>query len=131
MAAKVCVLILGLGVMAVALLQMRQARLQAVHDLAKIQREMLQRDRELFTVRTQIARAVTPESVQQIASTLGPLRPIGVDPLPALPETGLADASGVPSDPAAPRVQPAVDRGRGGPEVHPVARGRAAAPKRP
>lgn len=103
MAAKLCVLILGLGVMAVALLQFRQARLQAVHDLAGIQREMLLRDRELFAMRSQIAQAVTPERVQQIASTLGPLRPIGVDPLPGVGDTALA----ADVDPTKPTVRPA------------------------
>jgi Tfp pilus assembly protein PilX len=102
-AAKLCVLILGLGVMAVALLQFRQARLQAVHDLAGIQREMLLRDRELFAMRSQIAQAVTPERVQQIASTLGPLRPIGVDPLPGVGDTALA----ADLDPTKPTVRPA------------------------
>jgi hypothetical protein len=79
--AKLCVLILAIGTTAGTLLHLRQARLQAVHELAELQKRFNQHDRDLFTIRTQIAQAVTPERVQQMASTLGPMRPIGVDPL--------------------------------------------------
>jgi hypothetical protein len=73
MLAKICVLIVCLGVAAAVLLHMRQARLQAVHELAKVQLRMNERDRDLYRVRTQIAAKVTPERIEEAAKRFGPL----------------------------------------------------------
>jgi hypothetical protein len=82
--AKTCVLILSLGAAACVLLGLRQARLQAMHEIAGIQRRMNDHDRNLFRLRLEIAERVTPERVEQAAQKLGPMAPIGVDP----PEAG-------------------------------------------
>jgi hypothetical protein len=91
---KICILILSLGMTAGVLLHLRQARLQAVHELARVQLRMNERDRDLFRVRTQIARQVTPDRIEQAAKTFGPLTPVGVE---------TAAAPQPPADPAAPR----------------------------
>jgi hypothetical protein len=112
-AAKLCLLIVALGITGLSLLQIRQARLQAVHDLAQIQRQMLRDDRSLFELRTQIARAVTPARVHELAAKLGPMRPLGIDPLPGTgAELAGGEAGDGAIDPTKPVVQPAVDRPR-------------------
>ncbi len=82
MLAKLCVLILSLGVAAATLLHLRQARLQAVHELTKAQLRMHDRDRDLYLIRTRIAERITPERVEQIAQQYGPLKTLGVDKAP-------------------------------------------------
>lgn len=79
MLAKICMLILSLGITAGILLHLRQARLQAVHELARVQLRMNERDRDLFRIRTQIAQRVTPERIEEAAKRFGPLAPIGVE----------------------------------------------------
>jgi len=88
MLAKLSVLIVSLGVAAGILLHMRQARLQAVHELARAQVRMHERDRDLYRIRAAIAERITPERVEQLARQFGPLTPMGVDPAPERPETG-------------------------------------------
>ncbi len=85
MLAKLCVLIVSLGISAGVLLHLRQARLQAVHELAKAQLRMNARDRDLFRIRAEIAERITPERVEQMAQQFGPLTPLGVDAPEMLP----------------------------------------------
>ncbi len=91
MFAKVCVLILCVGVSASALLVLRQQRLVAVHRMAQVQRQIAQADRDLMTLRVRLAQAISVGRVERMAAALGPLRPIGVDP----PDQGEGGAGGV------------------------------------
>jgi hypothetical protein len=71
--------ILSLGLCAAALLSLRQMRTQAAHELAEARLRVLQRDNELWRLRAQIAERITPEHVQELASKIHPLKPVGVD----------------------------------------------------
>lgn len=81
MLAKIAFLILSVGVSACVLLTVRQQRLEAVHDLADVQRSMSRLDQDLFRLRVAIAQGVAPERVTSLAVALGPMRPAGVDSL--------------------------------------------------
>ena len=81
MVAKLIAVILAVGAAGIMMLDLRQQRLQTMHDIAMVQRRMAEHDRELFRVRTRIAAAVVPQQVEQLAARLGPTTPINV-PLP-------------------------------------------------
>lgn len=113
MFAKLIVVILSIGVIACVLLTVRQQRMQAVHELANVQREVARLDRTLAHLRLEVAERITPERVAEMAKSLGgggvELRPIGVPeapppPTPA-PETSPSGAprSATTLRPAAPR----------------------------
>lgn len=80
MVAKVAAVILAIGVCACILLAARQLRTQAAHELAEARLRVMQRDNELWRLRSQIAARVTPQRVQQMAAGLTPLKPIGIEP---------------------------------------------------
>ncbi len=84
MFAKLVVVILALGVIACVLLTVRQQRMQAVHELANVQRQVAKLDRTLAHLRLEIAERTTPEKIAEMSRSLGPLRAIGVpEPVPA------------------------------------------------
>jgi hypothetical protein len=87
MPGKLLVLILWVGLVACALLALRQSRLQYAHELAQIQLRIARHDEALWRERVRIARGVTPARVQEMAARLGPLRPF-------LTETGQTVAGG-------------------------------------
>lgn len=69
------------------LLTLRQQRLEAVHQMAMIQRQISEKDEQLLKLRIEIAHGVAPMSVQTLAAALpgerSRLAAIGVDqPLP-------------------------------------------------
>lgn len=76
MFAKAVVLVLALGACGCTLLSMRQARLQAASQLVQIQLKVRQQDEKLWTLRTRIGAAVTPDHVRLMAAGIGPLRPL-------------------------------------------------------
>lgn len=101
MLAKVLFLILCIGASACVLLTVRQQRLAVVHDMAAIHNRLAQHDKVLFDVRARIAQDLSPMRVQQLASAMGPLSPIGVDPINgALPDTKVMIASNENGKPA-------------------------------
>jgi hypothetical protein len=77
--AKFIAVILAIGVVACALLTLRQHRLQAAHELAEIERRVAEHDRVLWRLRVEIATRVTPQRVHRLAQALGPLAPIEID----------------------------------------------------
>lgn len=84
---KVSFLILCIGACASMLLTLRQQRLEAVHQMAMIQRQISEKDEQLLKLRIEIAHGVAPMSVQTLAAALpgerSRLAAIGVDqPLP-------------------------------------------------
>jgi hypothetical protein len=89
---KLAFLILVIGLTACGLLALRQQRLRVVHDLAVVHKNMARMDQDLLRVRVDIAQAITPQRVVQLAGNLGPMRPLGVDPemLPARPASDTA-----------------------------------------
>lgn len=76
MFAKIAAVILAIGVVAGALLSLRQLRLQAVHELATVQRRVAEHDRTLWHLRVEIAARTTPERTEELAQALGPLEPL-------------------------------------------------------
>ncbi len=83
MLAKVLFLIVCIGASACTLLSLRQQRLDVVNDMAVIHKRMVQHDRALFEIRTRIAQNLSLDRVATLASSMGQMRPIGVDrPLP-------------------------------------------------
>ncbi len=72
MSAKIIALILALGVAAALMLNLRQERLQVLHETAELQRRLAQHDRDFLNIRTRIASSVSPPLVQQLAVSLGP-----------------------------------------------------------
>jgi len=95
--------ILSIGVVACVLLTTRQLRLQAVHELAQVQKRVAEHDRTLWRLRIEIARRVTPANVERLAARragLSPLPPVPVVPGSTAPEparlTRADEAHGAP-----------------------------------
>jgi hypothetical protein len=61
--------IVGLGVVALSLLSLRQQRLQAMHELSAVRLRQASHDKRLWAVRAEIARLVTPEHVGSLGWT--------------------------------------------------------------
>lgn len=106
--AKLALLILVAAGSAVALLGFRQSRLESVGAMAASLRRSAELDRQLQTVRVEIARRLRPDRVAKLAERLGPLRSGEAG-------GGEADlyAAGTPpqdGDPAPPVIDPAAPR---------------------
>jgi hypothetical protein len=71
--AKIAAVIVAMGIVAGALLSLRQLRLQAVHELADVQRRVAEHDRTLWHLRVEIAARTTPARTDELAKSLGPL----------------------------------------------------------
>jgi len=95
--AKACVAVLALGACGCTLLAIRQARLQAAHDLAKTQLAIQRADEELWKLRAAIAQRVNPTRVEEMADELADLHPL-LAPTPA------------PANAAPGKVNPATQR---------------------
>ncbi len=76
MAYKLAALIVGLGLIACVLLGIRQLRVQAAHEMAAVQRRVSAHDRELWKLRTEIAKLTTPDNIETISQKYGVLTPI-------------------------------------------------------
>lgn len=110
MFAKFVALILAFGIVGGALLTMRQLRIQAAHELGAVQRRVGERDRELWQLRIEIARTVSPAAVRARLEARGgeSVTAIGANPLAELWPIDSANSAippGVrsPADPAARR----------------------------
>jgi len=82
--AKLVAVILGIGVIGGGLLALRQQRLEAASELARAQVHIRAQDERLWKLRSVIARRTSPEQVREMASAIGPLRPL----IPVLPVPG-------------------------------------------
>jgi hypothetical protein len=97
--AKCCAVILAIGVTACSLLALRQARLQAAHELAQTQLRIRALDEKLWVLRARIAGRVTPGDIEAMALNVGQLRPM----IDAKPAADLRQADALqPSDPKKP-----------------------------
>jgi hypothetical protein len=112
--AKACIAVLALGACGCSLLAIRQARLQAAHDLAKTQLEIQRADEELWKLRAAIAERVTPVRVEEMAVEMADLRPLLSTPVP--PPPAKSDPKKQPKPGAAPAPS-------GQPELGTMARG--------
>lgn len=76
MFAKLVVVVLTIGACACTLLSLRQARLQAAHELTRAQLRVRECDDRLWAMRADIARRVMPDQVRHMANALGSFRPM-------------------------------------------------------
>ena len=105
MAYKLATLIIGLGLIACVLLGIRQLRVQAAHEMADVQRRVASHDRDLWKLRTEIAKLTTPDNIETLAQKFGVLTPINSERYTILArlealdltETALLDSSQVDS----------------------------------
>lgn len=104
MFAKACIAVLALGACGCSLLAIRQARLQAAHDLAKTQLDIQRADEELWKLRAAIAERVTPIRVEEMAIEMADLRPLLSTP--ALTAPTKIDPKKQAKPGATPAVQP-------------------------
>lgn len=84
---KAMILIASGAAVAVSLLVVRQQRLEAVYEMTRSLERGSAADRDLWTLRAQIAHATRPEAVIALASRLGPMNPIPrelAEPAPGL-----------------------------------------------
>ncbi len=101
---KLVAVILGVGVIGCGLLALRQQRLEAASDLARVQVHLRAQDERLLQLRTEIARRVSPEHVREMAVAIGPLRPL----VPVLPADGRTiDVRRASTEPSGPVVEDA------------------------
>ncbi|KAA0215340.1 MAG: hypothetical protein DYG94_04365 [Leptolyngbya sp. PLA3] len=63
---KLLAIIIAIGLTACGLLSMRQARLQAVHELADAQLRIWRHDERLLLLRAKIAQRITPDGVREM-----------------------------------------------------------------
>lgn len=71
MFAKLLAILIAVGLTACGLLSMRQARLQAVHELADAQLRIWRHDETLLKLRAEIAQEIAPDKVRElVANTL-------------------------------------------------------------
>ncbi len=89
---KLAALIVGLGVVACVLLGIRQLRVQAAHEMAEVQKRVSLHDRELWKLRTEIARVTTPDRVEALARKYGVLLPISQERFQVLVKLETAEA---------------------------------------
>ncbi len=81
MFAKLCVLIISMGAVALTLLALRQQRIEAVHQMAMVNLRIMEADRGIARLRTDIVASLEPKKIEAMASKLGTLRPIEVRPV--------------------------------------------------
>ena len=95
---KLAVLTLSMGACAIALLALRQQRLQIANELARTQLRLRTLDERLWALRADVAELITPDRIHELASGLGDLRPI----VAATPDFGAPESPTV-----APGTKPA------------------------
>ena len=71
--AKLSAVIVTMGAVACILLAVRQQRVQAAHELADVQRRVLEHDRTLWQLRSEIAAKTMPTSIAASTKRFGPL----------------------------------------------------------
>ena len=84
MFAKIAVLIVSIGIVACALLGIRQGRILAAAETAQTQRRVAEHDRTLWRLRIEIASRVTPEAVESKSLAFGTLKSLNSERLQEL-----------------------------------------------
>lgn len=108
---KLGAVVLAMGVCALAMLTMRQARLQLAHEVAQTQLRIQRADERLWEMRASIASLVSPGRIRELAADLGPMHalvpavessaaPSSTNTIPTLEKPAPARATA----PAAPRA---------------------------
>lgn len=79
MLGKLAVLIVSLALTAGALLAVRQQRIMAAHEMVRSHQRIVRHEHDLWRLRVEIAQRLAPGRIEQIASSLGPLKPAPPD----------------------------------------------------
>lgn len=93
-------MIVSLALIAGALLAVRQQRIMAAHEMVRSHQRIVRYEHDLWRLRIEIAQRLAPGRIEQIAASLGPLRPAPpegtIDPLvsPVAPAIAGAGAGG-------------------------------------
>lgn len=74
MFARCVLVIVVMAACGLALLAARQARVQAAHELAETRLRIARADEQLWRLRAQLARQLTPGAVDQLADRAGTLQ---------------------------------------------------------
>ena len=74
--AKLVGVLLAAGACGCALLAVRQARMQAAHELAESRLRILELEQRLQLVRAEVAAHLHPEEIEQLAAHSGRFRPL-------------------------------------------------------
>lgn len=99
MLAKLCFLILSVGVIGLVVLSLRQQRAETYHEMAVTQRDLASMDRKVQFFQGQVAQREVPGNVTRLAAGLGELQSIGVEDKifrpggKGQPETAVADGT--------------------------------------
>jgi len=78
--AKLCVLTISIGAIGCTLLALRQQRIEAVHQMAMGNLRIMEADRGLARLRTDIVARLEPKKIEALATKIGPLHPIEMRP---------------------------------------------------
>lgn len=70
---KIGLVVLSIGVCALSMLVMRQARLQAAHEVTQTQLRIQRADEKLWKMRADIASLSNPARIRQLAGNMGPM----------------------------------------------------------
>ena len=97
MLAKLCVLIVSVGVCGSTLLTIRQSRIQAAHELAKSRLRIIEQERQLQVVRARLAALTRPDVLVVALDTAEDFRPVLEDECP--PEASAESFVLLPSEP--------------------------------
>lgn len=92
MFAKLAIIIVAIGLTACGLLAMRQARLQATHELAQAQLRIAREDERLLTLHARIAERITPERILELAESANASRSDSTNKQVTTTSTGLSVA---------------------------------------
>jgi len=78
--AKLVAVLLAAGACGCALLAVRQARMQAAHELAESRLRILELEQRLQLVRAEVAAHLSPREVERLADNAGPFHPLAATP---------------------------------------------------
>ncbi|MGH7243875.1 MAG: hypothetical protein ACREJD_10695 [Phycisphaerales bacterium] len=70
---KLGLVVLSIGLCALSMLVMRQARLQAAHEVTQTQLRIQREDEQLWKMRADIAGLSNPARIRELAQTMGPM----------------------------------------------------------
>jgi len=79
---KLGLVVLSIGVCALSMLAMRQARLQAAHEVTQTQLRIQRADEQLWKMRADIAGLSNPVRIRELSSNLGPMHAL-INPVEA------------------------------------------------
>ncbi|MBM4101541.1 MAG: hypothetical protein FJ256_04685 [Phycisphaerae bacterium] len=102
MFAKIAAIIIGVGVLACGVLAQRQQRYELARDISRAHWRMLEQERTLWALRTEIARRTSPDDVRTAVQRLDRrwraipyrLEPMRLDAVPSAPPQRRVEVGG-------------------------------------